>query len=254
MSITLAAIPNIPMIAPGDDLAHIIADALPASGLALAPSDILVVAQKIVSKSEGRAIRLSEVIPSPRALELARITQKDPRLVEVILSESVEAVRARPGLLIVRDQRGWVCANAGVDRSNVDQDDPHGETVLRLPVDPNASAAHLRQGLRERLGIDVGVIVADSHGRPHRNGTIGVAIGAAGLPALEDLRGCPDLFGYTLQHTQVALADLIASAATLLLGQASEGTPAVIVRGVPHTQRDGSAWELVRPIEMDLFP
>ena len=254
MSITLTAIPNIPMIAPGDDLAHIIADALPASGLALAPSDILVIAQKIVSKSEGRAIKLSEVTPSPRALELAKITQKDARLVEVILSESVEVVRARPGVLIVRDRRGWVCANAGVDRSNVDQDDPHSETVLRLPVDPDASAAHLRQDLRERLGIDVGVIIADSHGRPHRNGTIGVAIGAAGLPALEDLRGCPDLFGYTLQHTQVALADLIASAATLLLGQASEGTPAVIVRGVPHTQREGAARELVWPIEMDLFP
>jgi coenzyme F420-0:L-glutamate ligase/coenzyme F420-1:gamma-L-glutamate ligase len=242
------------MITSGDDLARIIADALATCRLALAPSDILVVAQKIVSKSEGQAIKLSEVTPSPRALELAKITQKDPRLVEIILSESVEVVRARPGVIIVRDRRGWVCANAGVDRSNVYQDDPSGETVLRLPVDPDASAARLREGLRERLGIDMSVIVADSHGRPHRNGTIGVAIGAAGLPALEDLRGCPDLFGYTLQHTQVALADLIASAATLLLGQASEGTPVVIVRGVPHTQRDGSAQELVRPIEMDLFP
>lgn len=254
MPITLTAIPDMPMIAPGDDLVQIIADALSAAGLSLVTSDILVVAQKIVSKSEGRAIKLSEVAPSRRALELAHITQKDPRLIEVILSESVEVVRARPGLLIVRDKRDWVCANAGVDRSNVEQDDPHDETVLRLPVDPDASAARLRQGLYEYLGIDVGVIIADSHGHPHRNGTIGIAIGAAGLPALEDLRGRPDLFGYTLQHSQVALADLIASAATLLLGQASEGTPVVIVRGVPHTQRDGSARELVRPAEMDLFP
>jgi len=253
MPIMLTAIPDMPMIAPGDDLAQIIADALSAAGLSLVISDILVVAQKIVSKSEGRTVKLSEVAPSPRALELAHITQKDLRLIEVILTESVEVIRARPGLLIVRDKRGWVCANAGVDRSNVDQEDG-GDTVLRLPVDPDASAAHLRQSLREHLGIDVGVIIADSHGRPHRNGTIGVAIGAAGLPALEDLRGCPDLFGYTLRHTQVALADLIASAATLLLGQAAEGTPVVVVRGVSHSRREGAARELVRPVESDLFP
>lgn len=251
--ITLTAIPGIPMISPGDDLARIIADALSAFHFPLSNSDTVVVAQKIVSKAEGRAIRLSDVTPSPRALELAQVVQKDPRLIEVILSEAVEVVRVRPGLIIVRDRRGWVCANAGVDRSNVMQDGSGDECVLRLPLDPDASAARLRQGLRQRTGVDVGVIIADSHGRPHRNGVIGVAIGVAGLPALEDWRGRVDLFGYTLQHTEIALADMIASAATLLLGQAAEGTPVVVVRGVQHTARAGAARELVRSPERDLF-
>jgi coenzyme F420-0:L-glutamate ligase/coenzyme F420-1:gamma-L-glutamate ligase len=253
MQITLTAIPGIPMIAPGDNLAHIIAKALADLPFSLLAGDILIVAQKIVSKAEGRQVRLSEVTPSPRALELAQVVQKDPRLVEVILSEAVEVVRVRPGLLIVRDRRGWVCANAGVDRSNVPQAKAGDETVLRLPLDPDASAARLRQQLLVDLGVEVGVIIADSHGRPHRNGVIGVAIGAAGLPALEDWRGRSDLFGYTLQHTEVALADQIASAATLLLGQAAEGTPVVVVRGVTHSGRAGSARELVRPVEKDLF-
>jgi len=252
MQITFTAVPGIPLIAPGDDLAAIIADALFASDIRLLPSDVLIVAQKIVSKAEGRGVRLSQVTPSPRAVELAQVVQKDSRLVEVILSESVEVMRTRPGLIIVRDIRGWVCANAGVDRSNVAQDEGD-EVVLRLPLDPDASAARLRQGLCERAGVDMGVIVADSHGRPHRNGVIGVAIGVSGLPALEDWRGRPDLYGYALQHTEVALADQIASAATLLLGQAAEATPVVVARGVPRTRCEGSARELVRPPEMDLF-
>jgi coenzyme F420-0:L-glutamate ligase/coenzyme F420-1:gamma-L-glutamate ligase len=252
-SITLTALPGIPLISPGDDLALIIAEALSAFGFSLIQSDILVVAQKIVSKAEGRAVKLSEVRPSPRALELAKVVHKDPRLVEVILSESVEVVRTRPGLLIVRDKRGWVCANAGVDRSNVAQDKDADGVVLRLPLDPDASATCLRRELRQRLGVEVGVIVADSHGRPHRDGVIGVAIGVAGLAALEDWRGRPDLFGYRLQHTDVAVADQVASAATLLMGQAGAGLPVVVARGVPHTARDGSARELVRPPEMDMF-
>lgn len=252
-SISLTAIPGIPLISSGDDLAFIIAEALSACSFSLLTSDILVVAQKIISKAEGRAVKLSEVRPSPRALELAQVVQKDPRLVEVILSESVEVVRTRPGLIIVRDRRGWVCANAGVDRSNVAQGEGDDDVVLRLPLDPDASAARLRHGLGQRLGVEPGVIVADSHGRPHRDGVIGVAIGVAGLAALEDWRGRVDLFGYCLQYTEIALADQVASAATLLMGQAGEGQPAVIARGVPHTRRDGSARELVRPPEMDLF-
>lgn len=255
-SITLTAIEGIPLISPGEDLALVIAEALAKSGFSLVPSDVLVVAQKIVSKAEGRAIQLSEVKPSPRALELAQVVQKDPRLIEVILSESVEVVRTRPGLIIVRDRRGWVCANAGVDRSNVMQGegaDISGDTVLRLPLDPDASAARLRHGLCQRLGIEIGVIIADSHGRPHRDGVIGVAIGVAGLAALEDWRGRPDLFGYRLQHTDVAVADQLASAATLLMGQAGAGLPVVVARGVPHTRQDGSAREMVRPPKMDLF-
>jgi coenzyme F420-0:L-glutamate ligase/coenzyme F420-1:gamma-L-glutamate ligase len=167
------------------------------------------------------------------------------------LWDSTNVLRARPGLIIVEHRLGWICANAGVDRSNVA---PEGQDlVLRLPADPDASAGCIRNSLRERLGVDLGVVIADSHGRPHRMGTIGVAIGVAGLPGLEDWRGRKDLFGYTLQHTEVALADQIASAATLLLGQAAESIPAVLARGVPFERREGSARELLRPKEMDLF-
>ena len=248
--ITLVPLSGIPLIQPGDDLPQILIDALapvrPVTG------DVLVVAQKIVSKAEGRYVDLDHVTPSAHAVELAALTEKDPRVVEVILWDTREVVRTRPGLIIVRDRRGWVCANAGVDRSNVA---PEGQdVVLRLPEDPDASAASLCNALRKHFGVDIGVIIADSHGRPHRNGTIGVAIGVAGMPALEDWRGRRDLFGYTLQHTEVALADQVASAATLLLGQAAESIPAVLVRGVPFERRGGSSRELVRPKEMDLFP
>lgn len=248
-TIVLTPVTGIPLIQPGDDLPRILADAL--ALLAPADGDVLVLAQKIVSKAEGRFVDLATVTPSPRAAELAWIIERDPRVIEVILWESQAVIRARPGLIIVEDVRGWICANAGVDRSNVA---PEGrDIVLRLPVDPDASARNMRAALHDRLGVDLGVIVADSHGRPHRMGTIGVAIGVAGLPGLEDWRGRKDLFGYTLQHTEVAVADQIASAATLLLGQAAELIPAVLVRGAPHDQRDGSARELIRPKEMDLF-
>ena len=247
--IILYPVTGIPLIQPGDDLPRILADAM--QPLAPGEGDVLVVAQKIVSKAEGRLVDLAGVTPSPRAIELARITEKDPRLIEVILWDAATVVRARPGLIIVEDVRGWICANAGVDRSNVAP--PDKDIVLRLPADADQSARRIREALRARLGVDLGVIVSDSHGRPHRTGTIGVAIGVAGLPGLEDWRGRSDLFGYVLQHTEVALADQIASAATLLLGQAAESVPAVLVRGVPFERRDGSARELVRPKEMDLF-
>ncbi|HJW82824.1 MAG TPA: coenzyme F420-0:L-glutamate ligase [Anaerolineae bacterium] len=247
--IILFRVTGIPLIQPGDDLPRKLADAM--QPLAPGEGDVLVVAQKIVSKAEGRLVDLAGVTPSPRAIELARITEKDPRLIEVILWDTVTVVRTRPGLILVEDVRGWICANAGVDRSNVAPADT--DMVLRLPADPDQSARRVRDALRARLGVDLGVIVSDSHGRPHRLGTIGVAIGVAGLPGLEDWRGRSDLFGYVLQHTEVALADQIASAATLLLGQAAESVPAVLARGVPHEQRDGSARELIRPKEMDLF-
>ncbi len=247
--ITLTPVAGIPLVRPGDDLPGILTGAL--TPLAPVAGDVLVVAQKIVSKAEGRHVDLASVTPSPRAMELARVTQKDPRLIEVILWDSREVLRARPGLIVVEHRLGWVCANAGVDRSNVA---PEGQDiVLRLPAEPDASAARIRAALRERFAADFGVIVADSHGRPHRMGTIGVAIGVAGLPGLEDWRGRKDLFGYTLQHTEVGLADQIASAATLLLGQAAESIPAVLARGVPFVRREGSARELIRPKEMDLF-
>jgi coenzyme F420-0:L-glutamate ligase/coenzyme F420-1:gamma-L-glutamate ligase len=248
----LIALQGLPLIEAGHDLSALILDGCATANTRLQNGDVVVVTSKIVSKAEGRQVRLATVTPSPRALRLAEITQKDPRVIEVILSESTEVVRVRPGLIITRHRLGFVCANAGVDRSNVAAmgDD---EAVLLLPADPDASAAVLRARLRRREGVEVGVIVADSHGRPHRMGTIGVAVGVSGLPGLEDWRGRRDLFGYQLQHTEVALGDLLASAATLLLGQAAEGTPVVIVRGAVLAVRDGTAQELNRPRSMDLF-
>jgi coenzyme F420-0:L-glutamate ligase/coenzyme F420-1:gamma-L-glutamate ligase len=248
--IEIIPLTGIPLIQPGDDLAQLLGDAIARSG-GLRDRDVLVIAQKIVSKAEGRYADLEQITPSPYAIEIARQCDKDPRLIEVILSESVEVVRLRPGLIITRHRLGFVSANAGVDRSNVA---PEGvERVLLLPLDPDRSAARIRSAVRDRFDVDPAVIIADSHGRPHRMGTVGVAIGLSGLPGVEDWRGRKDLFGYTLQHTEVGLADQIASAATLLLGQAAESIPAVVVRGVTFEPRDGSAREINRPAEMDLF-
>ena len=219
---------------------RILGDAIERLDSRLQAGDVLVIAQKIVSKAEGRYVDLDRITPSPYAIEIAQQCEKDPRLIEVILSESSEVVRVRSGLIITRHRLGFVSANAGVDRSNVAPDGI--DRVLLLPIDPDRSAAHIRSALRDRFGVDVGVIIADSHGRPHRMGTVGVAIGLSGLPGVEDWRGRKDLFGYTLQHTEVGVADQIAGAGTLLLGQAAEAIPAVIVRGVPFetTRRVGA--------------
>ena len=250
----LTALPNIPLIQPGDDLCAIILKSLAEANIELHNDDVLVIAQKIVSKAEGRLVRLADVQPSARALELAAQLQKDPRHVEVILSETKEIVRTRPGVIVVEHRLGYVCANAGVDRSNVA---PHANAeddfLLMLPADPDRSCAELRDALGERTGARVGVIINDSHGRAWRNGTVGVAIGAAGVPALLDLRGTPDLFDYPLQVTQVGLADELAAAASLLMGQAAEGRPAIHIRGVPYALRDGNAQELIRQKDMDMF-
>lgn len=252
--INIIPLTGLPLIKPGDDLPRLLAEAierLPQPDRPVHPQDVLVIAQKIVSKAEGRYVDLDQVTPSPRARELARQCDKDPRLIEVILSESSAVVRVRPGLIITRHRLGFVSANAGVDRSNVA---PEGiDRVLLLPIDPDGSAAAIRSALCERLGVDLGVIIADSHGRPHRLGTVGVAIGLAGLPGVEDWRGRQDLFGYTLQHTEVGVADQIAAAGTLLLGQAAEAIPAVVVRGAAFERRAGTAQEINRPPEMDLF-
>jgi len=248
-TIQIIAIPGIPLIQAGDDLAAILLDRLAAADLRLQDGDVLVVTSKIVSKAEGRAMRLHDVVPSPQATELATVCQKDPRLIEVILRESKRVLRTRPGLIIVEDRRGFVCANAGVDHSNVAGED----WVLCLPEDPDRSALMLRRQLEAVTGARIGVIIADSHGRAFRMGTVGVAVGAAGVAGLLDLRGRPDLFGYRLQVTQVGLADEIAAAASLLMGQADEARPAVLVRGVPYPLREGNAQELVRPRELDLF-
>lgn len=250
--LTLTALPNIPLVMRGDDLAALILRGMSDAQLELQDGDVLVLAQKIVSKSEGRMVRLCDVTPSPRAFELAAQSGKDARFCEVVLWDTREVVRVRDGLIIVETNDGWVCANAGIDRSNVAPHDDN-EWVLRLPADADRSARELRERLRVLTGRQVGIVINDSHGRAWRNGAIGVAIGVAGVPAIEDLRGKPDLFGYHLQVTTIGTADQIASAASLLQGQADEGRPIVHVRGATLTQGEGSAREIVRPKDQDLF-
>lgn len=252
-SLTLLALEGIGPVAPGDDLAVRILAAADDAGLALADGDVLVVAQKIVSKSENRYAVLDEVVPSPRALELARTCRRDPRVVELVLAESRAVLRVAPNVLVVEDRRGLVLANAGVDRSNVEPDAAGRERVLLLPIDPDASAARLRARIRELSGVDVGVLINDSVGRAWRLGTIGTAIGASGLPGLLDLRGAPDLYGRALQTTEVGFADELAAAASAVMGQAAEGRPAVLIRGAQLARRAGTARELQRPRDQDLF-
>ena len=255
MPLTLSPLPNIPMIQPGDDLAAMVYQSNLEAGIGLVEDDILVFAQKIVSKAEGRLVNVSQVEPSFRARELAEQTQKDPRLIELILSESREVLRVRAGTIIVEHKQGFVCANAGIDHSNVRG--PEGSTdewALLLPEDPDASAERLRQRLQELSGVErLGVLIIDSHGRAWRNGTVGVAIGTSQVPGIVDLRGQPDLFGYTLRVTMVAAADELAAAASLMMGQAAESTPVVHVRGFPYALRASQFGELVRPKEQDLF-
>jgi coenzyme F420-0:L-glutamate ligase / coenzyme F420-1:gamma-L-glutamate ligase len=254
MSLTLTPLQHIPLIRQGNDLADIVVKALLKNNIALADDDILVFAQKIISKAEGRAVNLATITPSPRALELARQTEKDPRVVELILQESNEVLRLRVGAIIVEHKLGFVCANAGIDHSNVaGAGDAAEEWVLLLPADPDRSAEQLRQAVQSQTRKRIGVLVIDSHGRAWRNGTVGTAIGLAGLPGLQDLRGQPDLFGYTLQVTQVGVADELAAAASLVMGQAAEMTPVVHARGFPYSLREGKLNDLIRPKEQDLF-
>jgi coenzyme F420-0:L-glutamate ligase/coenzyme F420-1:gamma-L-glutamate ligase len=244
MGLILTPLIGIPLVNPGDDLAKIILQALKLTGIVLSDGDILVVAQKIVSKSEGRLVNLATVVPTQRALELADCTQKDARLVELILRESNQVLRWRPGTIIVEHRLGFICASAGIDHSNVrgEQGDPR-DWVLLLPENPDVSAQGLRQTLEINSGMRLGVLIIDSHGRAWRLGTVGVAIGIAGMPGLADLRGQPDLFGYRLQITQVGAADELAAAASLLMGQSAEGTPVVHVRGFPYRLREASISE-----------
>jgi coenzyme F420-0:L-glutamate ligase/coenzyme F420-1:gamma-L-glutamate ligase len=240
---------GVPRVVAGDDPAAIALAALEGANESLRDGDVLVFAQKIISKAEGRSIDLAEVTPSARALRLADETEKDPRLVELILQESSEVLRYRPGLLIVVHRLGFVLANAGIDRSNVDGD----ARVLLLPVNPDGSAARIRSEVKRKTGVDIGVLIIDSLGRAWRMGTIGTAIGISGLPGLIDLRGRSDLNGRPLETTEIGFADELAAAASLMMGQADEATPIVLARGVPYARRDGAAHELVRPKERDLF-
>lgn len=246
------AAPGLPMVQVGDDLAAMIAAALARDGKALQDGDVVVIAQKIVSKSEGRCVDLATIVPSARAVALGAEIGKDPRLVEVIMSESVRVVRHRPNLMIMQHRLGFVMANAGVDQSNVAPADGI-ERALLLPIDPDGSAASIRAALIGLSGANVAVVINDSFGRPWRRGTMGVAIGAAGLPTLVDLRGQPDLFGRILEVSLVGFADEIAAAASLLQGQAAEGQPVVVVRGLSWSAPESNVAELVRLPEEDLF-
>jgi coenzyme F420-0:L-glutamate ligase / coenzyme F420-1:gamma-L-glutamate ligase len=250
--LVLTALEGVPTVRAGDDLSEIVLFSAARSGVTLADGDIVVLAQKIVSKAEGRFVRLRGVEPSSEARTIAMRTGKDPRVVELILREATEVVRTRPGVIIVAHRLGFVMANAGIDSSNV-EDGQEEEIVLLLPENPDASASRLRQKLRARADVDVAIIINDSFGRAWRLGTIGTAIGVAGLPALLDLRGTPDRTGRRLQVTEVGVADEVAAGASLLMGQAAEGRPIVHVRGFPYPRRDGKAAELVRPREEDLF-
>ncbi len=254
MPLTLTPIPGIPMVQPGDNLSELILIGLNRKAIRLESGDILVLAQKIVSKTEGRLVNLAQVVPSERALKLAAEADKDPRLMELVLRESRDVLRVRPGSVIVEHHLGFVCANAGIDHSNVaGEGTAQEEWVLLLPADPDASACRLRGQLEALSGCRLGVMIIDSHGRAWRLGVVGIVIGLSGLPALVDLRGQPDLTGYTLRHTTIGAADELAAGASLVMGQAAEGTPVVHVRGFPYALRDGSLKELLRPREQDLF-
>ena len=251
-TVTLTPLRGIKLVEPGDDLGAIAVSALAANGIVPEDDDVLVVAQKVVSKAEGRYVDVTTVEPSQRAIALARELDKDPRFVEVVLSESNRVVRHRLGLLIVEHRLGFVMANAGIDHSNVGAENG-GERVLLLPEDSDGSARALREYLVRVFGKKIAVIISDSFGRAWRKGTVGVALGAAGLPALIDMRGQPDLFGRTLQVTETGFADEIAAAAGLLMGQADEALPMVVVRGLSWSAPEVPAATLIRAAEHDLF-
>ena len=255
VSLTLTAFAGIPLVHSGDDLVALILQSLQQTSIKLEDGDILVIAQKIVSKSEGRYVRLADVKPSERAFQLAAETEKDPRLMELILSESREIVRYRSSVIVAENRQGVVLANAGIDHSNVEKDGGKAQ-VLLLPLDPDASAANIRKQLQRKTNRNLAVIINDSLGRAWRNGTTGTALGVSGLPALLDLRGRPDLFGEPLQTSEEAIADELSAAASLLQGQAGEGRPVILIRGYDFsgipTQNTGT-FGLIRPKEKDLF-
>lgn len=250
--LSVRPIMGLPLFGPGDDLATAIGDALQRSGEVLQDRDVVVVAQKVASKAEARTVALADVEPGARAREIAAAAEKDPALVELISREAQEIMRTAPGVIITRHRTGQVLANAGIDASNVAMEDAN--LVLLWPLDPDASARRLREALQARFGVRLAVILSDSLGRAWRMGTIGSAIGVAGIKPLRDRRGELDLFGRELRATVIGVADEIAAAASLVIGEAAEGTPAVVVRGATYdADEEASVSELIRPLETDLF-
>jgi coenzyme F420-0:L-glutamate ligase/coenzyme F420-1:gamma-L-glutamate ligase len=254
MTLALTSLQKIPLIRQDDNLADILVKSLQETNIELRNDDIIVIAQKIVSKSEARMVNIATVTPSPEAIELAKRCEKDPRVVELIIQESNEILRVRVGTIIVEHKIGFVCANAGIDHSNVaGSGNKNEEYVLLLPENPDRSARNIREQIKQKTGFNIGVAIIDSHGRAWRNGTVGICIGLSGLPGIIDERGWKDLFGYTLKVTVVGVADELAAAASLVMGQAAEGTPAVHVRGFPYPLGEGSLKEIIRPKDQDMF-
>jgi coenzyme F420-0:L-glutamate ligase / coenzyme F420-1:gamma-L-glutamate ligase len=252
-SLVLTALSGIPEVQPGDDLATIVGDALARVAKPPLAGDVIVIAQKIFSKAENRFVVLDMVVPSARAHQLSEKTGKDPRMVELILGESRSVLRTRKNVLVVEHRLGMVLASAGIDQSNIGPDREGRERALLLPIDPDHSCRVMRDRLMARFGVEIGVVMNDSIGRAWRNGIVGTAIGVAGVPALLDRRGAPDRFGRRLEITMIGVADEIAAAASILMGQADEGAPAVHIRGVPYARRDASVRELIRARDEDLF-
>lgn len=251
-TVSLTALTGFPMVEPGDDLAALLIAGLERDGIVPRDQDVLVLAQKIVSKAEGRYVRLCDVVPSTDALRLAAEIGKDARITELILRESNDVVKHRSGVLVVEHRLGFVMANAGIDQSNIDHSGGD-ERVLLLPLDPDATCARLKDRLGTTFDADLAVIINDSFGRPWRNGVTGVALGAAGLPALLDVVGAPDLFGRRMRTTQIAVADELAAAASLVMGQTDAGIPVIHVRGLRWSAAARPAADLLRPRQQDMF-
>ena len=249
-SFSAYAVPNIPLIQNGDDVLRITLDKIADAELQLQDGDILVISSKIISKAEGQRVLLNDVVPSDEAITLAEETAKDPRIVELVLQESTAVSRKRKGVLVTQHRLGFVSANSGIDQSNIKDGD---DAVLLLPTDPDEDARQFRDAIKTQLGVSVGIVISDTHGRPFRVGNVGVAIGVAGLPAIKDLRGRKDLFGRTLEVSQEAYADLVASAAHLLCGEADEGYPVILLRGVDISPPHGKASDMNRLPENDLY-
>lgn len=253
-TLNLKALTGFPLIKKGDYLPNLVDSTLDTNGIDLQDGDVLIIAQKVISKAEGRQVRLKSINPSEEAQRLAGLTDKDPRVVELILQESASILRHRPGLIVTEHKLGFICANAGIDRSNLQQSGKDGdESVLLLPEDPSRSAHEMRDYLEKRRKCRIGVLVIDSHGRAWREGTVGISIGFSGLPGIVDKIGNQDLFGYELKVTRIAAVDELAAAASLLMGQADEGLPVVHARGFPYPLREGVFTELPRKVESDLF-
>ncbi len=254
MALILSPILNLPLVSPGDDIALMIIKGMAETQLGVLDGDIFIICQKIISKAENRLVNLTTITPGKEALSISRKCNKDPRMIELILRESNTVLRTRPGTIIVEHRLGFICANAGIDHSNVTG--PFGnqeDWVLLLPLDPDESARKIQHDLGTHYKKSIGVMIIDSHGRAWRNGIVGSTIGLAGVPGLVDLRGNPDLFNYKLRVTQVGAADELAGGASLVMGQAKEGTPVVHARGFPYALRDSTIKELIRDKEQDLF-